>query len=80
MQDEKKETIESEMQCVVDEPIKVCDSNGTEVSYSNLESTQKENLLSELLFQSALQNINEQQVVQSMIDVALLSNYIFGKL
>jgi hypothetical protein len=46
------------------EQIKVCDPNGIEIAYSNLEERQKEDILSELLFQSALQNITEQQMVR----------------
>lgn len=45
------------------EPIKITDTYGMELSYSSLEANEKENVLSELLFQSALQNIAQQQIV-----------------
>ncbi len=45
------------------DPIKITDPAGIELSYDSLEVTEKENVLSELLFQSALQNIAIQQIV-----------------
>ncbi len=48
------------------EQIKVCDPLGTEITYENLQKDEKENVLTELLFQSALQNITEQQIVSNL--------------
>ena len=45
------------------EPITICDSEGNEIQYTKLAMAEKENVLTELLFQSALQNIAVQQMV-----------------
>ena len=45
------------------DPIKITDQEGVELSYSTLDVDEKEKVLGDLLFQSALQNIALQQIV-----------------
>ena len=48
------------------DPIKITDAQGLELSYATLDTTEKENILTDLLFQSALQNIAIKQIVSKL--------------
>ena len=54
------------------DPIKICDAQGNDIQYNGLNIDEKENVLGELLFQSALQNIAVQQIV-------IFYNNVFGR-
>ena len=67
-QQHKQEPIKTEKQAkkaeiIVPDPIKICNDEGKEIAYDKLENIEKENVLSELLFHSALKNIAERQIV-----------------